>query len=87
MSGPFDALLSQLGNVAKGLVSNLPVVGGVVKAAPALIEAGKAASRAFQSLKQANGGQAPADAEAAHDALFNRVKAHADKTLGRLEGK
>jgi hypothetical protein len=41
---------------------------------------------AYKTVKEANGGTAPADAEAAHDELFEKVKAHADSTLGRLEG-
>lgn len=75
-----NGLLSMLGNAAKTLA---PMI---VPGAGPLIAAGKALSEAFTAAKTANGGTAPPEAEAAHDALFDRVKAHADSTLGRLEG-
>lgn len=76
----FNQILSTIGNLAKQV---LPAV--VPGAGPALAGA-KALSEAFQSFKTANGGTAPADAEVAHDALFERVKAHAESTFDRLEG-
>lgn len=75
-----NELLSMLGNAAKTLA---PMI---VPGADKLIAAGEALTHAFTSVKAENGGVAPADAEAAHDALFAKVKAHADSTLGRLEG-
>jgi hypothetical protein len=79
MSG-LNGILSMLGNAAKTLA---PMI---VPGAGPLLSAAEALSNAFKSVKNANGGQAPADAEAAHDALFAKVKAHADSTLSRLEG-
>ncbi len=79
MSG-LTGLLSLLGNAAKTLA---PMI---IPGADKLIQAGEALSNAFQSVKAENGGTAPADAEAAHDALFAKVKAHADSTFGRLDG-
>lgn len=75
----FDNILSLLGRAAKTLA---PMI---VPGSGALIAGAEALSNAFDSIKAANGGQAPADAEAAHDALFARVRAHAESTLGRLE--
>lgn len=72
-------ILSMLGNAAKQLA---PMV--VPGAGPA-IAAAEALGRAFTTIKQENGGKAPAEAEAASRALFDRVKAHADSTLSRLE--
>jgi len=74
-----DMILSLVGRAASTLAPLVPGGGPALAAAKAL-------SEAFGSLKQANGGSAPPEAEAAHDALFKRVMAHADKTLGRLEG-
>jgi hypothetical protein len=78
MSG-LNGILDLLGNAAKQI---LPLI---VPGSGALIQGAEAISNAFESIKAQNGGQAPADAEAAHDALFARVKAHADSTLNRLE--
>lgn len=79
MSG-LNGILSLLGNAAKTLA---PLI---VPGAGPLLAAAESLTSAFTGIKAANGGQAPADAEAAHDALFARVKAHAEGTLGRLEG-
>lgn len=75
----FDAILKMVGQAAETLAPLVPGGGPALAAAKALTDA-------FGALKQANGGTAPADAEAAHDALFAKVMAHADRTLGRLEG-
>jgi hypothetical protein len=75
-----NAILSSLGSVAKRVAEN------IVPGAGNLVKAGEAVLHAIDSVKTINGGHAPADAEAAHDALFAKVKAHADSTLGRLEG-
>jgi hypothetical protein len=75
-----NAILSGLGSIAKTLVPKL------VPGADALFGLAKSVSAAFTSAKSINGGKAPADAEAAHDALFAKVKAHAEGTLSRLEG-
>jgi len=79
MSGLND-ILKMLGEVAKEVA---PLV---IPGSGALIKGAESIAAAFDSLKEANGGQAPADAEAAHDALFARVKAHAESTFSRLEG-
>jgi hypothetical protein len=76
----FNGILSQLGSIATSLVPQ------IVPGADKLIEAGKAISAAFTNIKGLNGGTAPPDAEEAHDALLAKVRAHADSTLGRLEG-
>lgn len=73
-------MLSQLGNLAQTLAPQ------ILPGSENLIKAGESLSNAFKAIKAENGGQAPADAEAAHNALFQRVKAHADSTLSRLEG-
>lgn len=77
--GMFDGVLSMLGQAAAAMAPN------VVSGATNIIKAGKALSDAFKSVKTANGGSAPVDAEAQHDALFNRVMEHADKTFDRAE--
>lgn len=75
-----NAILSGLGSLAARIApAVIPGAGPAIKAAQAL-------SAAFLSVKEANGGTAPADAEAQHDALFARVKAHAESTFDRLEG-
>jgi hypothetical protein len=91
MPGPFDSILSILGTAAAGLN---PQLGAVVKAGTAafqnrdkLIAAGKSLTAAFSDLKAANGGTAPADAEAKHDALVASVTAHAGRTFDRAEGR
>lgn len=76
----FNGILSQLGSIALSLAPQ------IVPGADKLIAAGKAISDAFLNVKALNGGTAPADAEASHDALFAKVKAHAASTLGRLDG-
>lgn len=75
-----NSILSMLGNAAKEL---LPAI---VPGSGALIAGAEALSTAFTSLKAANGGSAPADADAAHSALYAKVAAHADSTFSRLEG-
>ena len=91
MAGIFDGLLGMLGNAAAALN---PQLGNIVKTGTAaianrdkLLKAGESISAAFQSIKAANGGTAPADAEAKHDALFAKVKAHASSTFDRAEGR
>lgn len=76
----FNGILEQLGTIAAKLAPQ------IIPGAGPLIEAGKAISAAFTSIKSLNGGTAPPGAEAQHDALFAKVKAHAEGTLGRLEG-
>jgi len=74
-----NSILSSLGSLAGSIAPGITGVGP-------LLEAGKAISAAFTNIKNLNGGTAPADAEAAHDALFAKVKAHAEATLDRLDG-
>lgn len=76
----FNNVLSLIGAAAKQL---LPAI---VPGSGALINGAEALSQAFRTIKAENGGTAPSDAEAAHDALFERVKAHAQSTLDRLDG-
>jgi hypothetical protein len=76
----FDGLLHTLAGAAQELA------GRIVPGAAPLLEAGKSLMAAFNSVKQANGGTAPPDAQAKHDALFEKVKAHAESTFDRLEG-
>jgi flavin-dependent dehydrogenase len=75
----FDGLLSLIGQAAQVLAPQ------VVQGAGTAIKAGKALSDAFKAAKSLNGGTAPADAEAQHNALFDRVMAHADATFDRAE--
>lgn len=75
-----NSILSLIGNAAKDI---LPAI---VPGAGAAIAAAHSIGEAFNAAKAMNGGEAPADAEAAHDALFAKVKAHAESTFGRLEG-
>lgn len=75
-----DTTLSLLGRAAK-LIAPM-----IVPGSGALIAVAESLGAAYKGLRAENGGQAPADAEAAHDALFARVKAHAESTLSRLEG-
>lgn len=79
----FNSLLSQLGSVSATL-AGLIVPGAA--ALPALINAGKSAVEAFQHLKTANNDEAPADAEANHRLLVDKVNQHAEATFGRAEG-
>lgn len=79
MSGLSSVLLS-LGRAAADLATRM-----VPGAAP-LIAAAHSIASAFETVKASNGGTAPAEAQAGHDALLARVRAHADSTLGRLEG-
>lgn len=79
MSG-YNGILSKIGAAASALA------GDIMPGAAPLIEAGKSLVAAFENVKAANGGTAPGDAQAAHEALFAKVQAHADSTLGRLEG-
>jgi len=78
-----SSVLSSLGGTMKML---LPAIVPGASALPAIIKGAQALSDAFKSVKSANGGTAPADAAAAHDALMAKVNEHADETLGRLEG-
>lgn len=75
-----NSILTSLGGIASTVAS------AIVPGSDKLIEAGKKILDAFDSVKAINGGEAPADAEAGHDALFEKVMAHADSTLGKLEG-
>lgn len=75
-----NGILTMLGNAAKALLPN------IIPGSGALIAGAEALSTAFTSIKAANGGTAPADADAAHSALYDKVKAHADSTFSRLEG-
>lgn len=74
-------ILKNLADVARQVA---PIV---VPGAANAIAAAEALASAYNALKAHNGGQAPAEAEAASRALFEKVKAHADSTLGRLEGR
>lgn len=76
----FNSLLSGLGSLAATLLPQ------VVSGAGPVIKAAEALSHAFSSIKTLNGGTAPADAEANHDALMKRVMEHADATFDRAEG-
>jgi hypothetical protein len=76
----FNGLLGTLGAAAAEMAKRF-----IPGSGPA-IEAAKAIGAAFENVKQLNGGTAPPAAQADHDALFAKVKAHADRTLGRLEG-
>ena len=78
MSG-LNNILTMLGNAAKALLPQ------IIPGSGALIAGAEALSTAFTSLKAANGGTAPAEADAAHSALYERVAAHADSTFSRLE--
>jgi len=80
----YNSMLSTLGSLSSSIAS--AIIPGAA-ALPSLLKAGKAAVEAFQSLKEANGGTAPADAEASHQALVTKVNAHADATFGRAEGQ
>ena len=75
-----NSILSSLGSLATTIAP------AIVPGAGAAIKAGQAILQAFNTVKEANGGTAPADAEAAHAALYEKVMAHADATLGRAEG-
>lgn len=75
-----NGILAQLGSIAGQLATS------IVPGAGAAIKAGEAILAAFNVVKEANGGTAPADAEAQHQALLEKVNAHADATLGRAEG-
>lgn len=81
--GILNTILGSLGEQAKLLAGHIIPGAGAIED---LVKAGKAVSDAFIVVKSANGGTAPADAEASHDALFEKVKAHADGTLSRLDG-
>jgi hypothetical protein len=74
----FGTLFSFLGKAAEALAPHITGAGP-------LLEAGKAITNAYQNLKEAGGTPSPDD-EAAHDALFEKVKAHADSTFDRLDG-
>ena len=78
-----NGILSSLGSLSSS------IAGLIVPGAdnlPKLIEAGKSAIDAFKHLKDANGGEAPESAEASHQALVEKVNAHAEATFGRAEG-
>ncbi len=74
-----NKILTDLGGIAGQLA-------GAVTGVGPLMEGAKSVAAAFASIKSANNGQAPADAEAQHDALLAKVNEHADSTLGTLEG-
>lgn len=75
-----SGVLSALGSAALQLAEKVVPGGG------ALAGAAHAVLGAIESVKAQNGGVAPAEVQAAHDALFDKVKAHAESTLSRLEG-
>lgn len=76
-------VLSSLGGTAKLLAGALiPGAGNIDE----LVKAGESIIAAFNTTKEANGGTAPADAEESHKLLLSKVQAHAEGTLGRLEG-
>lgn len=77
----FNSILSLLGQAAKQLA---PMI--VPGAGPA-IALGESIVKALDDGKEANGGQLPPEAADGHSALYNKVKAHADSTFDRLEGK
>lgn len=79
----FTSILSSLGGVAAAIAEK--IIPGA-SAIEDLVKGAASVSAAFNSIKTANGGYAPADAQAQHDALMQKVNAHADGTLGRLEG-
>jgi hypothetical protein len=72
-----NKILTELGSLAGGVAT-------AATGAGPLIAAGQAIIRAFEDVKQLNGGTAPADAEANHQALVAKVNQHADQTLGGL---
>lgn len=72
-------VLKDLGGIAKRLAPS------IVPGAGPLIAAGKALTEAYTTIKGANNGEAPADAEAAHDALLAKVNEHANSTFDRAE--
>jgi len=80
----FNGLLSSLASWSSSLATLL--VPGAANL-PKLVAAGKAAIEAFQHLKEANGGTAPPDAEASHQALVQKVNEHANATFDHAEGK
>lgn len=73
-------ILTMLGSAAKTLLPE------IIPGSGALIAGAEALSTAFTSIKAANGGTAPAAADAAHSALYAKVSQHADSTFSRLEG-
>jgi hypothetical protein len=76
-----SGVLSALGNAAAQLAEKIIPGGG------ALAGAAHSIAAAFETVKAQNGGVAPPEAQAQHDALFEKVKAHAESTLSRLEGR
>lgn len=78
-----NGTLSQLGSIAATLASAIIPGASEVES---LVKAGKAVADAFHTVKDANGGTAPADAEKGVHDLVTMVNKHADSTLGRLEG-
>lgn len=76
----FDNILSSLGSLSS-------MAAGLIPGAGPAIQVGKALIDAFKTVKEANGGTAPASAETAHQALVAKVNAHADETFGRLDGE
>lgn len=75
----FGSLFSLITQASKALAPMITSPGPLVNAGKALVDA-------YDNLKSVSDTPPPADAEAAHDALFNKVKAHANSTLSRLEG-
>lgn len=76
----FDGILGTLGSTLKSLAS-----AAIPGAGPA-IEAAKAIGKAFDHLKDANGGSAPPAAQYDRDEAMARVLKHAEDTASRLEG-
>jgi hypothetical protein len=76
----FNSILLTIGKAARELA---PLV---VPRSTAVISAGEALLRAYESLRGENDGAAPEQAEEAHRELYEKVKQHADITLSRLEG-
>lgn len=76
--------LSQLGSVSS-VIAGMIIPGA--QGLPLLIEAGKNAVDAFKNLSKLNDGDPPADAEAAHRELVEKVNAHASGTFDRAEGR
>jgi hypothetical protein len=77
------SVLSSLGSLAGSIATSIIPGAGAIED---LVKAGKAVSDAYSNVKVLNGGTAPADADASHAALMEKMNAHANGTLGRLEG-
>lgn len=75
-----NSILNLLGQAATQLAPQ------IVPGAGPLIALGQTIVKAIDDGKAANGGSLPPAAASGHSALFDKVKAHADGTLSRLEG-